>query len=57
MGFINVLLLPEHVRYTAVELKLATTFLQSDAFCCIFLSTVKILKRKKINCTENKSAH
>jgi len=47
MGFINVLLLPEHVCYTAVELKHATAFLQSDAFSGIFLSTVKILKNPK----------
>lgn len=39
-AFINALLLREHVRYTAVELKIATELLQSDAFCCSFLSTV-----------------
>lgn len=61
MGFINMLLLPEHVQqicYTAGELKCATAFLESDAFCSIFLPTVKTSKEKKnINCTENKSAH
>lgn len=40
------LLLPEHVCSTAVELKRATAFLQSDASCCMFLSTFIILKRK-----------
>lgn len=50
MGFINMLLLPEHVQqvhYTTVELKWATAFLESDAFCCIFLPTVKTSKEKK----------
>lgn len=41
------LLLPEHVCSTTVELKRATAFLQSESFCCMFLSTFIILKRKK----------
>lgn len=51
MGFINMLLLPEHVQqvhYTTVELKRATAFLESDAFCSIFLSTVKLQRKKKL---------
>lgn len=61
MGFINMLLLPEHVQqlhYTAVELKCTTAFLERNAFCSIFLPTVKTSKEKNpINCSENKPAH
>lgn len=60
MGFINMLLLPEHVQqvlYTAVQLKCATALLESDAFCSIFLPVKTSKEKEIINCNENKPAH